>query len=178
MQIRSARRSLSLLASASVAVASLLAVADASAIEENEKAGPFAANLKMGPAIKASTASFTQFAMQLEAQYAIIDGAGYIGFAPQFQFGNATTIVLPATFQYDIHLPVENLYIYPRIQAGVAIIPDGLGYGAFALQPEVGVKYQFHENFHAMCEPVSLPMYFGDPVFLQYRVYFGAGADF
>jgi hypothetical protein len=160
----------------------LLGAAHARAVEENDKAGPFSANVKVGPAIKASRRAVTQFAMQLELQYGLIeddDGhpTGYVGFAPQLQLGTDAIIVLPGTFQYDIHLPVENLYIYPRVEAGLGMAPDA-DYYAFALQPEVGVKYQLHEHFHAGMEPISLAMFFGDPVILQYRIYFTAGADF
>ncbi len=161
------------------AAASSLAIAtSAFAINEHPKGGDFQANFKLGPAIHASRrAPDTQFAMQLEISGAIVGDDGYLGFAPQFQFGDLALINLPISFQYDIKLPVKNLYIYPRIEAGLGMIPDA-DYYAFTLQPEFGAKYQFHENFHALVEPLSLPMYFGDPVFLQYRVYFGVGADF
>ncbi len=167
--------------SLAAAAASTALASSAFAVNEHPKGGDFQANFKIGPAIKASrSAPSTQFAMQLEIMGAIIDEDGYLGFAPQFQFGNPVLINLPISFQYDIHLPVKNLYLYPRIEAGLGMAPDagGGGYYAFTLQPEFGVKYQFHENFHALMEPLSLPMYFGDPVFLQYRIYFGVGADF
>jgi hypothetical protein len=166
--------------SLAAAATSFALASTAFAVNEHPKGGDFQANFKLGPAIKASRqAPRTQFAMQLEIMGAIIDDDGYLGFAPQFQFGDFTIINLPMSFQYDIHLPVKNLYIYPRIQAGLGMAPDAPGgYYAFTLQPEFGVKYQVHENFHAGMEPLSLPMYFGDPVFLQYRIYFVAGADF
>ena len=171
-----------LLAAAASAFAVLAVAPSASALDnlEHDKAGPWAANLKLGPAIKASRTSLTQFAVQLEIAYAIIEEDGYLGFSPQIQLGDAQIITLPGSFQYDIHLPLENLYAYPRIQAGLAISPDAGGgtYVAFALQPEFGMKYQIHESFHLGLEPVSLPIYFGDPTFLQYRIYAYGGADF
>ncbi len=168
-----------LFATAACALAVLASNTDAAAVEENDKAGPWMANFKIGPALKITDRSVTQFAMQMEIAYAVIEEDGYLGFAPQFQFGNRlTTITLPLAFQYDIHMPVENLYLYPRIEAGLAVFPDSNLDPAFALQPEFGVKYQFHENGHAILEPLSLPMYIGEFTFLQYRIYFGVGADF
>lgn len=170
---------LPVLLAATSALALLSVSPSASAVEENDKAGPWAANLKLGPAIKASRTSLTQFALQLEIAHAIVEDAGYLGFAPQVQFGDFQLVTIPVSFQYDIHLPIENLYAYPRIQAGVAFSPDATGgYAAFALQPEFGMKYQIDEAFHVGVEPVSLPIYIGDPTFLQYRLYVFGGADF
>ncbi len=170
-----------LLAAGTSALAVLAFAPSASALDnlEHDKAGPWAANLKLGPAIKASRTSLTQFAVQLEIARAIVEEDGYLGFSPQIQFGDYQLVTIPVSFQYDIHLPLENLYAYPRIQAGIAISPDApASYVAFALQPEFGMKYQIQESFHVGLEPVSLPIYFGDPTFLQYRIYVFGGADF
>ena len=150
------------------------------------KAGPFMANLKVGPAIGLDDLP-TQFSLEIEAGIALDHAHNlYLSFPPQFQFSDGlTTIILPLSIQYDIELPVKGLYLYPKLNVGGAIF-TGNGYlgrnvqGAFALQPEFGVKYLITDNVHIGFEPVSLPLYLGnkhDGFDIQYRLYFYAGID-
>jgi hypothetical protein len=179
---------------------------DAKAVGE-DKAGPLMGNFKLGPAVSFGNNfgftgcgrfgcgfNATQFAMELEIAYAVDHKqAAYIGFNPQFEFGWGTIINLTATFQYDIQIvpnKVKGLYIYPKINAGVAIYPNTFGYricgfgtcgsgaaAAFALQPEVGVKFNIWKNFHVLGEPLSFPIYIGDFTFAQWRFWLGCGVD-
>lgn len=145
--------------------------------EANEKAGPFMATLRFGPALKV-TQFISQFAMGPEIGYAIVDD-GYLVFSPSFQFGDATVINLPLGFQYDIALPVDNLYAYARFTAGVAIATaSGASDTGFNMQPEAGAKYLFTENFYAGIEPLSFPMYIESDFGMQYRLSAFGGAHF
>lgn len=169
-----------------VAVAAVIAIGaflgstgEAQAVE---KKGPIMLNMKIGPAIKLDDIP-TQFALEVEGAYAF-DRAknAYIGFNPQFQFSDPIiTINLPLTFQYDIELPVEGLYLYPKINAGVAIhTGSGDAAAAFALQPEFGIKYQIVDIAHVGFEPFSLPFYLGQKgngFDIQYRLFFYGGLD-
>ncbi|MBL9023149.1 MAG: hypothetical protein JNL21_13195 [Myxococcales bacterium] len=152
-----------------------------------EKAGPFMGNLKIGPAIRLDDIP-TQFAMEVEIAGALDRGNdAYLGFNPQFQFSDGlATINLTATFQYDIELPVKALYLYPKINAGLAInAPTGRGGDpalGFALQPEFGIKYQLVEHAHIGAEPISIPLYLGNNRYIgaidaQYRLFFYGGFD-
>lgn len=158
-------------------VAGALAQATPAAAEPVEKAGPFMANFKLGPAIEVSDYSETQFALELDFGYAVAGNDGYLTFTPAFGFGDVTTIWLPVGFQYDIALPVENLYIYPRASVGFAHVTK-IDESGLALVPEVGLKYLITENFHAGFDPVSVPIGIGEEVWVQYRLAFYAGASF
>ncbi len=152
-----------------------------------KKAGPLMGNFKLAPAVSFGDVGYidTQFAMELEIAYAVDrKNNAYIGFNPQFQFARFTNINLTGTFQYDIELPVEGLYLYPKINAGIAIFPAAnySYYGrstqvAFALQPEFGVKYNIMKNFHVLGEPLSFPIYIASHTFAQWRFWFGCGFD-
>jgi hypothetical protein len=158
-----------------------------------KKAGPLMGNFKLAPAVSFGDIGYidTQFAMELEIAYAVDKkNNAYIGFNPQFQFARFTNINLTGTFQYDIELPVEGLYLYPKINAGLAIFPaSSYGYYcgrfgcggstgvAFALQPEFGVKYNIMKNFHVLGEPLSFPIYIAGHTFAQWRFWFGVGFD-
>jgi len=174
--------SLKCLLGAAVLVTASLApsVAEAQDVEDekHEKAGPFMATLRFGPAIEV-TKFITQFALGPEIGYAIVGDDGYLVFSPSFQFGDITVINLPVGFQYDIALPVDNLYAYARFTAGVAIATGG-GFSdvVFNMQPEAGAKYLFTENFYAGLEPLSFPMYIEDDFAMQYRLSAFAGAHF
>jgi hypothetical protein len=174
-----------------LAVATLAAAGTLQALESTalavgeEKAGPFMGNLKIGPAIRLDDIP-TQFAMEVEIAGALDRGNdAYLGFNPQFQFSDGlTTINLTATFQYDIELPVKALYLYPKINAGLAIQAPNRGDAAlgFALQPEFGIKYQLVEHAHIGAEPISIPLYLGNNRYIgavdaQYRLFFYGGFD-
>lgn len=177
------------------AVTALAGSAEAKVGEE--KAGPLMGNFKLAPAVSFGDVGYfgTQFAMELEIAYAVdSDNNAYLGFNPQFQFGgwSGATINLPFTFQYDIPIKsVKGLYLYPKINLGLAIFTNG-GYGycgrrgcyggnaeaAFTLQPEFGVKYNLFKNFHVLGEPLSFPIYIGDfGAFAQWRFWMGCGFD-
>lgn len=143
--------------------------------DEVRPAGPLSATLKIGPAIEASTRATTQLAFELDVAYAIGD-RGHVGVAPQLHVIDDAMIVVPVAFQYDVRLPVEGLAVYPRIAAGVAMVPAADAVG-FALQPAIGVKWRIDERLHAVLEPVNLPMTFGDPVLLHARILAGVGAS-
>lgn len=84
-------------------------------------------------------------------------------------------------FQYDIELPVEGLYLYPKVNAGFWYATSGFrgdGVPGFMLEPVFGIKYQAHKNFHVGGEPVAIPMYMGDRFFsAQYHIYVFGGFD-
>lgn len=160
-----------------------------------KKAGPLMGNFKLAPAVGFGGGGYfgTQFAMELEIAYAVdSDDAAYIGFNPQFQFdGFGAIINLTGTFQYDIAIKsVEGLYLYPKINLGLAIFTSSYYGGcgrrgcrgssadvAFTLQPEFGVKYNLFKNFHVLGEPLSFPIYIANGAFAQWRFWFGCGFD-
>jgi len=200
------------LTAATLAASALLLLAnDASAAPVGEdKAGPLMGNIKIGPAVGLDDDfggvrggcggrfgcgyRHTQFALELEIAYAVDRGENaYIGFNPQFQVSDYfATINLTGTFQYDIQIAkkaVDGLYIYPKVNAGVGIVPNGFGSCLgrfcdgreadvyFTLQPEFGAKFNINKNFHVLAEPLSFPMYIGERFGAQYRFFIGCGFD-
>ena len=163
-----------------------------------EKAGPFMANLKVGPAIGIdSPPGVTQFAIELEAGIALDhEKNAYLTFTPQVELGSfcggfgglgcggrgsVSTIILPLGFQYDIELPVKHLFLYPKIDLGLGLFTGGGSAAAsFVLQPAFGIKYQLLKHFHFGGEPFSLPLFIGnsgDGFGAQYQIYVYAGVD-
>ncbi len=144
------------------------------------KAGRFSISAKVGPAAAIDDAP-TQVSAQPELLIAVDpDFNAYFGVNPQFQFGgDATFLNFPATFQYDIELPisgVEGLYIYPKISGGIMYLLEAER--IFALvEPALGVKFQPHEYFHVALEPLSFPFYFVRYFSAQYQFYVSAGVD-
>ncbi len=196
------------------AFAALLVSAEARAAEVGEnKAGPLMGNVKIGPAIgldddfggrgfggpgpgpRGFGFRATQFALELEIAYAVDRGENaYIGFNPQFQVSDYFAVInLTGTFQYDIQIvenKVKGLYLYPKVNAGVGIVPNG--YGSFSgrgfcsdcdaavyfdLQLEFGAKFNIWKNFHVLAEPLSFPLYIGEQFGAQYRFFVGCGFD-
>ncbi len=182
---------------ATALVTSLAASSSSAWALGEEKAGPFMANLKIGPAIDLDgPPGVTQFALELEAGIALDHkNNAYLTFTPQFEFGSfcggfdrfgcggrgsVTTIILPLGFQYDIEMPVKHLFIYPKINLGLGLFTGGGTTAAFVLQPAFGIKYQLLKNFHFGGEPFSLPFFLGnkyDNFGAQYQIYLYAGVD-
>lgn len=151
-----------------------------------EPGGPMMANLKLGPQIFLGAFGTTTFALEAEFGYAIFKG-GYLTVTPQFAFGTVSFVTIPAGFQYDIKvkdigIPVDNLYLYPHLSLGVAFgLGNASGAGAaFALIPEIGVKYQITKLIHAGFEPFSTPVYIGGNggTLTTYRLALYGGVDF
>lgn len=199
----------SLVATASAGL--LVVVADARADVGENKAGPLMGNVKIGPAVGLDDdfggrgfggpgrglgwGRSTQFATELEIAYAVDSGQNaYIGFNPQFQVSDYFAVInLTGTFQYDIQIienKVRGLYLYPKVNAGIGIIPNGYGYFRgrgfcsgceagvfFDLQLEFGAKFNIWKNFHVLAEPLSFPLYIGERFGAQYRFWFGCGFD-
>jgi hypothetical protein len=201
---------------AALTTAGLVAVADeaqAQARVGENKAGPLMGNIKIGPAVGLDDdfggrgfrggpgprgwygGRGTQFATELEIAYAVDSGNNaYIGFNPQFQVNDYFAVInLTGTFQYDIQIvenKVRGLYLYPKVNVGVGIVPNGYGYfrgrgfcsgcdasAFFDLQLEFGAKFNIWENFHVLAEPLSFPLYIGEQFGAQYRFWFGCGFD-
>lgn len=140
---------------------------------------PIMANLKIGPAIGlADFKSYNAFALELEGGYAILDGKAYITFSPSFAFGDLTLVTIPAGFQYNYALPVENLSATGRGTVGVAFFTEG-GDPVAHVGVHLGAKYQISPLLHAGFEPLSLPMYFGNGATgMHLRLMAYVGADF
>lgn len=103
----------------------------------------------------------------------------------QVQFRpNQGTLILPVGVQYDISLPVANLYIYPRVSVGYAAAiasPAGSTYTEHygVAIPEIGLKYVFSGRYHLGGEFFSLPVFFSSKtVFVNYRITLGFGVSF
>ena len=172
-----------------------------------KKAGPLMGNIKLAPATDLGLTDYgfyyncggrywgcgsrrTQFAAQFEIAYAIDGEDAYLGFNPQFQVNDLFALInLTGTFQYDIAIKkVTGLNIYPKISAGLGIIPNNnFGFCSDCrrdgtdvmgtIQPEVGVKYNLFKKFHVLGEPLSFPLYFGEAFGAQYRFWLGCGFD-
>jgi len=94
------------------------------------------------------------------------------------------TLMLPVGIQYDIGLPVPNLYIYPRVSIGYAVALAGAAGSVIADHfgvaiPEVGIKYVFSGRYHLGGELVSIPVLFNsNTVVVHYRVALSFGVGF
>lgn len=94
------------------------------------------------------------------------------------------TLNAPVGIQYDIGLPVPNLYIYPRVSIGYAVALAGAAGSVIADHfgvaiPEVGIKYVFSGRYHLGGELVSIPVLFNsNTVVVHYRVALSFGVGF
>ncbi len=165
---------------------------------DDGKSGPVMINLKIGPAIEVYH-SHTQFAMTLEGMYAVLVtkfGDLYVGLPLTFQFAGAGTFIeIPAAAQFDVRLPVKNLYIVTQLHIGYAVfIPsdndtclfgfcttikggDAVHYGV--ITPQLGLKYAIKGRGNVGIDIFQLPIYFNsDGAALQYRIMFYGGVNF
>lgn len=142
-----------------------------------DKAGRFSLTAKIGPAIKLDD-SFLQFAGSPEFMIAVdSDYNAYLGVNPQFQYtADVLTINVPATFQYDIELPVDGLYVFPKLSGGLSYVLE-TGRPAGFIEPAFGIKYQAHEYVHVVLEPVGVPLYIGRYFAAQFHIFSGVGVD-
>lgn len=94
------------------------------------------------------------------------------------------TLMLPVGIQYDIGLPVPNLYIYPRVSIGYAVALAGAAGSVIAdhfgvVIPEVGIKYVLSGRYHLGGELVSIPVLFNsNTVVVHYRLALSFGVGF
>ncbi|MBL8740020.1 MAG: hypothetical protein JNK04_02965 [Myxococcales bacterium] len=142
-----------------------------------EKAGRFSITAKVGPAIKLDD-SFLQVSASPEFKVAVDgDYNAYFGIAPQFQYtADVLTMNFPALFQYDIELPVDGLYLYPKLYGGLSYVLE-TGRPAGFIEPAIGLKYQAHEYVHVVLEPVGVPLYIGRYFAAQFHMFVGVGVD-
>jgi hypothetical protein len=163
-----------------LATATLLAIALLSLptpARAADKAGRFSITAKIGPAINLND-SFLQVSASPEFMVAVDnDYNAYLGIAPQFQYtADVLTINLPALFQYDIELPVDGLYVYPRLAGGLSYVLE-TGRPSGFIEPTFGLKYQAHEYVHVSLEPIGVPLYIGRYFAAQYHIFAGVGVD-
>jgi hypothetical protein len=163
------------LAAATLAALALLSVA--SSAEAADKAGRFSLTARVGPAIKLDD-SFLQVAASPEFMVAVDnDYNAYLGVNPQFQYtADVLTINVPATFQYDIELPVDGFYIFPKLSGGLSNVLE-TGRPSGFIEPGFGLKYQVHEYVHVVLEPIGVPLYIGRYFAAQYHMFVGVGVD-
>ncbi|NUP06671.1 MAG: hypothetical protein HOW73_11505 [Polyangiaceae bacterium] len=170
----------------------LLAFPREARAEGKDKAGRWMANIRLGVAAnlgdsfdgagrrfyrRAQAVISPEIAVALDRGY-----HAYLGIIPQFQVGDSFTVInIPLTFQYDIELPVKGLFIYPKVNAGYSHWLEANG-NYFVIEPQVGIKYQFHKNVHVGGEPLGFPIYIGErngrsDVGGQYHFLGGIGFD-
>jgi len=109
-----------------------------------------------------------------------------------FQFQGITAqILLPFGFQYDIALPIRNLYVVPRMTLGyvaqvISINLGSVGGGsttavghAGLINPEIGIKYVLRDRLNLGMDLLSIPIVFSPAIALvSYRVAAYIGANF
>ena len=151
-----------------------------------DKIGRFMVNFKIGPAIGAYNSAHLG-AIVLEGGWAVLENKSlYLVVPLQFHFtSGGGSFHLPVGLQYDVTLPVKNLYVYPRLSMGylLAFAGDGAGNTVTShfgvITPEFGIKYVLNGRWNLGGEPVSLPIAFNSGgAALQYRILLTAGANF
>lgn len=153
------------------------------------KAGPILLEAGVGPSFNLTSEDLA-LALQDNLGFALVKGDGGTGFGdgdlylvltPSLSVGELLGIILPVGVQYDIPMPIEGVYLYPRATVGYAAIlnpGDGDSGDALAVTPTAGVKLQASPAFHVALEPVSLPIYLGNgSSVLEYRALALAGFD-
>jgi len=154
------------------------------------KIGRYMLSLKVGAApcvyFSGGCGVLHQGVAGLEFAWAFTQSASaYLIVPVQVQFrANLGTLMLPVGIQYDIALPVPNLYIYPRLSLGYAVALSGAAGSVIASHygvaiPEFGIKYVFSGRYHLGGEVVSLPILFNSTaVVLYYRAALSFGLSF
>lgn len=154
------------------------------------KIGRYMLSLKVGAApcvyFSGGCGVLHQGVAGLEFAWAFTQSASaYLIVPVQVQFrANLGTLMLPVGIQYDISLPVPNLYVYPRLSLGYAVALSGAAGSVIAdhfgvVIPEFGIKYVFSGRYHLGGEVVSLPVLFNSTaVVLYYRAALSFGLSF
>ncbi|NUP13572.1 MAG: hypothetical protein HOW73_46650 [Polyangiaceae bacterium] len=144
-----------------------------------DKAGPLEVGGKLGFGVSFGDLAGVSFVFSPEIGYALDGENAYLIFDPEIQApaGDGAFFTIPATFQYDIELPVDGLYIYPRGSLGVSVFSGG-GNPFFTVTPACGIKYQVLKQLHVGGEPIRFPIHVTDgAVFAQYEFLVSVGAD-
>ncbi|MBL9043998.1 MAG: hypothetical protein JNM83_20490 [Myxococcales bacterium] len=154
------------------------------------KLGRYMVSLKVGAApciyFSGGCGFLHQGLAGIEFAWAFTQSANaYLIVPPQVQFrANQGTLMVPVGIQYDIGLPVPNLYIYPRLSVGYAVAMAGAAGSVIAdhfgvVIPEVGLKYVFSGRYHLGGELVSVPVLFNErSVVAHYRIALSFGVSF
>ena len=154
------------------------------------KIGRYMLSLKVGAApcvyFSGGCGVLHQGVAGLEFAWAFTQSASaYLIVPVQVQFrANLGTLMLPVGIQYDISLPVPNLYVYLRLSFGYAVALFGAAGSVIAdhfgvVIPEFGIKYVFSGRYHLGGEVVSLPVLFNSTaVVLYYRAAISFGVSF
>ncbi|MFO0653487.1 MAG: hypothetical protein U0787_00205 [Polyangia bacterium] len=154
------------------------------------KIGRYMVSLKLGAApcvyFSGGCSTLHQGVVGAEFAWALTpSAAAYLIVPIQVQFRQSVgTLMIPVGIQYDIGLPVPNLYIYPRISLGYAALLVGAAGSLIADHfgvaiPEVGLKYVFSGRYHLGGEVVSLPVFFSSStVLVHYRAALSFGVSF
>jgi hypothetical protein len=170
---------------------------------QDDKAGRFMFNLKIGPAPTVKTAEpgdfkLVPFALVLDFGVAV-DGKrrAYLLFSLQFHLHDQfNAVIVPFGFQYDIPIPrVPGLYITPRALVGYAAVIPSNGFNgnnvintAF-LEFAGGAKFVFGKRWNVGFEPFGLtvalwdngqlaPGASGTSSVVAYRLLWYGGANF
>jgi hypothetical protein len=173
---------------ASAAAAPAAAAEAAQSPRTRPRPGPFLVDIKVGPSV-AFDYGDVGFVVQPEIGYAVRrgncahPGAGevYLVVTPEIKIAGTHEMVLPIGAQYDIPLPIEGLFAYPRmtIGLGVALDREDGEDDAVVVSHGFGAKYQFNDLVHAAFEPLVLPLYMsGRGVSVEYRSLAVGGLNF
>lgn len=125
--------------------------------------------LKLGPAFSLSFGGVTEFGLQVNAGYALVNGmitkgdAFYLTVSPYMLVGERLTLVAPLGAQYDLPLkmiPYEGISAYARVSVGYAYFKQvgadiDNGIHGVAVQPALGAKLAILERFHVGIEPIG-----------------------
>lgn len=93
------------------------------------------------------------------------------------QFRDGVLLSASVGLQYDVALPVRNLYLTPRISVGGQIfvgLSEGKTYTNFwpLVEPAIGIKYVVRKHMNLGLDMASFPITFGgcSPVQVDYQL--------